>query len=519
MRKVDEKMKRDSETEIDQIQKNGEKEGHSVNTQKTDVSELYIQHEKNTYKMLFVKAYRFVLDIMLFYIAWILFRYGKLFGMDGYGFRYNYFITIGYAVILYGFAKTYNANLFGYSRIRTLALSQFLSQAFSVVIIYAGVSVAWRKIRNPLVFLVLLGLQLVIDIVWSYFGSVYYFRINPKKRTLLIYRNALDRKRFGAVHGKPIERLYEISDEIEFDGSFEEIKRKLDEHDAVFVAGVNSSCRNGILKYCKTRGIPGFFLPHVGDVIMQEANHIQSFDSPVLFVNRSIMSPHYAFAKRAFDIVSSGVALILLSPLMLITAFVIFVYDRHSPFYKQVRLTKNGRKFKILKFRSMRIDAEKDGVARLSAGDNDDRITSVGRFIRKCRLDELPQLINIFKGDMSVVGPRPERPEIAEQYYKVMPEFKLRLQVKAGLTGYAQVYGKYNTDPYEKLEFDLLYINQMNMITDLQLCFATFGILFSSESTEGITKGHTTAMYYPDTVRQLKDYGKSDESEDEDVIS
>ena len=148
----------------------------------------------------------------------------------------------------------------------------------------------------------------------------------------------------------------------------------------------------------------------------------------------------------------------------------------------------------------MRVDAEKDGVARLSSGDNDDRITPVGKFIRKCRLDELPQLFNIFKGDMSVVGPRPERPEIAEQYYETIPGFKLRLQVRAGLTGYAQVYGKYNTDPYEKLEFDLLYINKMSVLTDLELCFATFFILFMSDSTEGVSAGSVTALDYEEAA-------------------
>ena len=183
---------------------------------------------------------------------------------------------------------------------------------------------------------------------------------------------------------------------------------------------------------------------------------------------------------------------------MLITALAIKLYDHGPVFYRQTRLTKDGRHFKIIKFRSMRVDAEKDGVARLSSGDKDDRITPIGRIVRKCRLDELPQLFNILCGDMSVVGPRPERPEIAEQYYKTMPDFQLRLQVKAGLTGYAQVYGKYNTDPYEKLEFDLLYINNMGFLTDIRLIFATIGILFQAESTEGISEGAVTAMDYED---------------------
>ena len=148
----------------------------------------------------------------------------------------------------------------------------------------------------------------------------------------------------------------------------------------------------------------------------------------------------------------------------------------------------------------MRVDAEKDGVARLSTGDQDDRITPIGRIIRKCRLDELPQLFNIFAGDMSVVGPRPERPEIMELYRQSIPDFHLRLQVKAGLTGYAQVYGKYNTEPYEKLQFDLLYINHMSVLTDLRLIFSTIPILFLNDSTEGIAEGQTTAIDYENCV-------------------
>ena len=150
--------------------------------------------------------------------------------------------------------------------------------------------------------------------------------------------------------------------------------------------------------------------------------------------------------------------------------------DGGPAFYKQVRLTKDGKQFEILKFRSMRVDAEKDGVARLSTGDKDDRITKVGHIIRACRLDELPQLLNILKGDLSIVGPRPERPEIAAQYCEEMPEFALRLQAKAGLTGYAQVYGKYNTTPYDKLQMDLMYIAHPSLIEDLKIMLATVKI-------------------------------------------
>ena len=186
----------------------------------------------------------------------------------------------------------------------------------------------------------------------------------------------------------------------------------------------------------------------------------------------------------------------ILSPVFLAVAIAIKFEDGGPVFYKQDRLTKDGKVFKVVKFRSMRTDAEKDGVARLSTGENDDRITKVGHVIRKFRLDELPQLINIFNGDMSVVGPRPERPEIAAQYDEVLPEFKLRLQAKAGLTGYAQVYGKYNTTPYDKLQMDLLYIANPNIIEDLKIIFATIKILFVPESTEGIKEGSVTAMDY-----------------------
>ena len=444
-------------------------------------------------KFFTLKLIHYVASIALFFFFWLLFRYSTI-RFVGYGFRYNYYVAVGYAVILVLFNRTYNAYLIGYSRIRMMVFGQFLSQLFTVAIIYIGASIAWKRFLSPLMLLLLLVIQLMLDITWSYVSTFVFFRNYSAKKTVFIYRNNLDKHRFGSIKGKAVSRIYKIDKEIQYDGTFTELKDQLEGFEAIFVAGVNSRCRNGILKYCKEEGIPGIFLPHVGDVIMQDASHIQSFDTPVLYANRRTLNVEYVIVKRLFDIFASLLGILILWPFMLTTALAIKLYDNGPALYKQTRLTKDGKEFRILKFRSMRIDAEKDGVARLSTGDKDDRITPIGRVIRKCRLDELPQLFNILVGDMSIVGPRPERPEIANQYYKTMPDFQLRLQVKAGLTGYAQVYGKYNTDPYQKLEFDLLYIKDMNILTDLRLMFATVGILFLKDSTEGVSVGQETAM-------------------------
>ena len=218
----------------------------------------------------------------------------------------------------------------------------------------------------------------------------------------------------------------------------------LDEMDTVFLSGIHSHERNIILKYCMYQDIQVYAIPRIGDVIMGGAKKVHMFHLPMLRIDRYRPIPEYTIAKRAFDILFSGIAIVIASPFMLVTAIAI-KSDGGPALYKQKRLTKDGKEFNVLKFRSMRVDAEKDGVARLSTGDKDDRITPVGKVIRKIRFDELPQLFNILRGDMSIVGPRPERPEIARQYEEEMPEFRLRLQAKAGLTGYAQVYGKYNT--------------------------------------------------------------------------
>jgi len=446
----------------------------------------------------------FVLSLTLFFLFWHWFRLINSPVTEKSSYSFDIIVLAGYTAASYFFSRVYNAYLLGYYRTRLLIFAQFLTQFFCAGILYVLINLIWLKLTNPLPLIVLLAVQLGLDFVWCTAANRHFFEINKVRRTILLYRNELDKKRFGSIEGKPIERLYHIEKEYRYTGDdFREIRPLLEGYDAVFVSGLHPNCRNAIADYCKEEGVPGFFLPRIGDMIMRESTHIQSFETPVLYLRRKELPLDYAIIKRAFDIVVSGTALLLLSPVMIITALAIHFYDGGPAFYKQIRLTTDGREFKIYKFRSMRVDAEKDGVARLSTGDKDDRITPVGRFVRKVRLDELPQLLNILRGDMSIVGPRPERPEIAQQIYESLPEFRLRLQVKAGLTGYAQIYGRYNTGPYEKLIFDLLYISDMGLITDLMLIFATVSILFLAESTAGVEVGQTTAIDWTNSPDQI----------------
>ena len=172
---------------------------------------------------------------------------------------------------------------------------------------------------------------------------------------------------------------------------------------------------------------------------------------------------------------------------MLIVAVAIKLYDGGPVLFKQERCTINGKIFKIHKFRSMIVDAEKEGKS-IPATEHDPRITPVGNIIRKLRIDELPQMIDILQGNMSIVGPRPERVEHVEAYTEDIPEFKYRLKVKGGLTGYAQIYGKYNTTAYDKLKLDLMYIQNYSLRLDIRLIFMTVKIMFMKESTEGFEK-------------------------------
>lgn len=230
-----------------------------------------------------------------------------------------------------------------------------------------------------------------------------------------------------------------------------------------------------------------YFTPTISDILVKASGNFNVFDTP-LYLNRNLpMTFSQRFWKRFFDIVLSLVSLCILSPLFLGISIAIKINDKGPVFYRQTRCTLGGKEFQILKFRSMVVNAETDGRPH-PAEDNDERITKVGRVLRATRMDELPQLINILKGDMSIVGPRPERVEHVRRYTEELPEFRYRLKVKGGLTGYAQVYGKYNTTALDKLKMDLVYITNYSLLLDVQIMFETVKVLFQKDSTEGFSE-------------------------------
>lgn len=404
----------------------------------------------------------------------------------------NWLVIVIYGILLMFFTSTYGGTKIGYLK----AFDVFLSQVFSILaanlISYAQLSLMseWFAPVKPI--LIMTAAQLAFSFVWVFLADLIYRAVFPPRNLLL-------------VHGdRPIDdivRKFEtrkdrflIAGKINISAGEEEIQKEICErYDGVILWDIPTVERNKYIKFCYSKSIRVYMMPKIPDVIIMGADKMHLFDTPILLTREYALKFEERCIKRVIDIVCSLILIILTSPIMLVSAIIIKVSDRGPVFYKQVRCTINDKEFKIIKFRSMKVNAEADGKARL-ASKNDDRITPFGKFIRKVRIDELPQLFNILKGDMSFIGPRPERPEIIEQYVKEMPEFAYRTRVKAGLAGYAQVYGKYNTTPYDKLKLDLTYIEEYSTWLDIKLMLLTLKVLISPDATEGVDSNQVTAM-------------------------
>ena len=382
------------------------------------------------------------------------------------------------------FGRLFDAFEMGETTTTDLFLSYSLTLMVCNFILYFVLCLITLKLVTLWPIIILQGTEMMISALLLYLENN-YIRLNfPPVRVVAIY---------GEEHYGLIGKLNNIRDlsmsvirsvdlkDLDYD-HFDEL---LKEADGVVTLDVHHENKKRIFKMCYEKHLLVYDVPSITDMFLASSDILHIVDTPILKINKYGPGEVESFIKRMIDIFGSVILLALTSPIMLGTAIAIRMQDHGDIFYKQTRLTKDGKEFKIIKFRSMVMNAEKNTGVVL-AKENDDRITPVGRFIRKTRFDELPQLINILKGEMSFVGPRPERPEIYDEICKSIPEFRFRLVVKAGLTGYAQIYGKYNTSLRDKLLLDLYYIENYSLVDDVKMLLLTLKIVFNKEAAEGV---------------------------------
>ena len=453
-----------------------------------------MERENNLLKKNIVKqSYKIVSLLIMFHSASALWYYNiSPYWENGYtGYLTLALVGIMFCIIYWFFAKMYQALKIGIYRLTELMYFQVLA----IVLADAALlfeSIMWFH-----------GFQKLK--IWSYFlgmvfqvvamgGNIFvhnrlFALYDERRKILIVYGNDGYKTLIKKMQSKKYR--YEIVGCFSDETSLEVLEDNIEKAEGIYLYEVDDQLKRKLVLFCDSISKDIYLTQSVEDLLTMGFDVSHTFDTPFIRTKRMPEKWYYAFIKRTIDILFSSMGLIILSPMLLIVAACIKLYDGGPVFYKQIRLTKGHKEFEIYKFRSMIVDAEKNG-ARLAA-QNDNRITPIGKVIRATRVDELPQLINILKGDMTLVGPRPERPEIEDVYLKEIPEFGMRLKVKAGLTGYAQVFGKYNTSPEDKLKLDLLYINQRSLLLDFKLIFYTIKIIFIPEATEGIEENKTTA--------------------------
>lgn len=399
-------------------------------------------------------------------------------------FYYKGYWLVGafYVFFFFIFSYIYGGTSYGYLEGKNIIFSQILALLCTNVAIYLETVLLSARFVAILPMINITGIGIIVIVILSTGFSILFKKMFPPHKILVMYQE-YDPTVFLNKIRKRKDR-YRIVGSFQVDAEWDAIAKIIEQNEAVLIYDVHSELRNKILKYCYEKEVRVYMTPKISDILIRSSDNIHLFDTPLLLSRNSGLTFEQKFMKRALDILLSLLVLIVTSPIMLIIAIAIKLYDGGPVFFKQKRCTKDGKIFEIHKFRSMIVDAEKEGIS-VPATDKDPRITPVGSIIRATRLDELPQVFDILGGNMSIVGPRPERIEHVEKYTEEVPEFQYRLKVKGGLTGYAQIYGKYNTTPYDKLRLDLMYVQNYSLLLDLKLIFMTLKIIFMKESTEG----------------------------------
>ncbi len=396
----------------------------------------------------------------------------------------NWFFYLVYVILFSIFLKSFDGLKYGTYRRTNLVIAQILATLATAFIIYLQIVLMAAKFVTvlPLLYTVLADVGVILILIFG--GNWLMKKIFPAKKTILIYDSYSPEEFLTKIKAR--KDKFVVNEVMHISAGISKLEESIKNYDSVIIYDVHSEQRNKILKICFENDIRTYTTTKVSDILVRGAESLHLFDTPLLLYRNIGLTFEQRVLKRGLDIIVSALLLIITSPFFLVSALAIKLYDGGPVFFRQDRSTIGGKVFKIHKFRSMVVDAEKYGVR--PAEERDPRITPVGRVLRATRLDELPQLIDILVGDMSLVGPRPERVEHTKQYSEDIPEFVYRLKLKGGLTGYAQLYGKYNTSPYDKLQLDLMYIQNYSFLLDIKLILMTVKIMFMKESTEGFSE-------------------------------
>ena len=444
---------------------------------------------------------------LAYYITW---RHGYENNLFPAYFGYGKYVLAGvYALLVLVLFFAFDGFKFGYLRRFDALLSQWISLFIANFITYWQLCLIANVLISPVPMLTLMLIGTAIVLVCVVFYNWLYHQIYvPKNMAMILGRDDAVTLKFK-METRPDK--YHVGKLIPVEDGFESICRQIVNFDAVIINDVPAQIRNDILKFCYRHQIRTYVTPKLSDIIVRGATSITLFDTPLLLVKGNGLTPAQQVCKRIMDLIICLPVAIVALPFLLLTPLAIKLEDGGPVFYKQKRVSLGGREFEILKFRSMIVDAEKNGN-RSGATSNDPRITKVGKFIRATRIDELPQLLNIIRGDMSLVGPRPERVENMSEFAETLPEFDFRTKVKGGLTGFAQIYGKYNTSPYDKLRLDMMYIENYSFILDIKLILMTIRIMLSKESTEGFDKVEEAERKKEEVLHQMHEEREKEEA-------
>lgn len=401
-------------------------------------------------------------------------------------------VTILYIVLLEGAWLMLEAGNIEQRRLLDLVYGQFFGAVcanlfFGALMCTVTTYSLWGIIKE---FFLLTVLEAATGMLRAVLLFGMYMRGRSFKEALFVYGDREDPEGSREYNNR-INRYFSIVKAVHYREREEDLAGLIDRYGAVYLGDIPYEARNQIMKMCIRHDKDCYSIPKVSDIYIQNARILRLYDKVLFKYRQGDLTAEQKFLKRAEDILISLILMLVLSPVMALTALLIRLEDGGPVLYRQKRVTRGGKEFDMLKFRSMHVDAEKDGP-RL-ASKNDSRVTKVGRVIRNLHFDELPQLFNVLKGDMSMVGPRPERREFVEEYSRIIPEFTERLKVRGGLTGYAQIYGKYSTGPEDKIKYDLIYIYNYSLRLDIRLLFLTVRILFQKENSEGVDEGMRSA--------------------------